>query len=179
MGDKGTLTAKEIGAVFQVLKSVLDDCKERQKEIGAGAADLDADDKDREDVEEELECEFELQQQIGECVGAVVRSSGAMCAAPFDAHLKDTCGAMLAPEARSEDHMMALCAFVDVIEHASSDPIAQAYAGHATPALLNYVHDKDVDVRQVAAYGLGIVAVAAPAHFAPRPQMRLASFRPL
>jgi len=167
LADSGALVAKEADAIVQILRSLFDDCKTRQNEIIAGAADGDADEKDQEDVEEELEVELELQSQIGECLGAVVRSSKQATVAPFDKYMKDVLGSMMAPTARTEDRMMALCAFIDIVEHGAPDPTALGYAAHAAPAMTAYAQDKDGDLRQAAAYGLGIVAQAAPEQFAP------------
>ena len=167
LADAGALTAKEADALIQILKSVLNDCKERQKEILAGAADGDVDEKDQEDIEEELEIEFELQTNIGECLGAVIRSSKQDAVAPFEAHFKEVLGGMLAPDQRVEDRMMSICAFIDVVEHGCPAPLALGYASQVVPAMTNYSQDKDDDMRQAAAYGLGIIAQAAPEQFAP------------
>jgi len=167
LADVGVLTAKECDAMLQILKSVLNDCKERQQEMLKDAAEGDADEKDQEDVEEDLEVEFELQAQVGECLGAVIRSCKNEAVVPFDAHFKDTLGAMMAPNGRSEDKMMAMCAFIDIIEHGVPAPQVLAYASQAVPAMAAYTQDKDADLRQAAAYGLGVIAQSAPEQFAP------------
>jgi len=167
LADADALTDKEADAVVQILKSVFDDCKTRQQEIMAAATDGDADEKDREDVEEELEVELELQQQVGECLGAVIHACKAKAVGPFDQHFKNTLGALMAPQNRSEDRMMAMCAFIDVIEHGAPAPQALGYAAQAVPAMAHYLQDEDSDLRQGAAYGVGIVAQAAPEQFPP------------
>jgi hypothetical protein len=167
LADEGAMTPKEVDAMIQILRSLLNDCKERQRDILVGANDGDADEKDREDIEEELEVECELQEQIGECLGAVLRSSKGESVQPFDTHFRDALAGMMAPNNRKEDRQMALCAFIDVVEHGSPAPIALGYAGQAVPAMAAYTQDENADMRRTAAYGMGIMAQAAPEQFAP------------
>lgn len=165
IGGEGIMTAKDIDATMQILKVSLGDVLERRKEAEKGAADEDSDDKDREDLEEELECEYEFQQQIGECLGAIIRSAKGMAVAPFDAHMKDIFGPLLAPGMCVQDRMLSMCAFIDIIEHGAPEPVVMGYAAAAVPAMASYTTDKDADLRQAAAYGLGICAKVAPEQF--------------
>jgi len=167
LADQGALTDREVDAIIQVLMSILKDCRERQQEMIAAASDADADDKDAEDMEEELEVEFELQSGVGECLGSVIRSGKDQAVAPFDKHFKNVLGQMLSPQSRNEDRMMALCAFIDIVEHAGTHPTVLGYAAQSVPAMAAYTQDKDADLRQAAVYGLGIVAQASPASLAP------------
>lgn len=154
-------TDREVATCLQVLRAAADDMLVRRQEIEVALQDEDADEKEFEDIEEDLECEFELQQQIGELMGSVIRSAKALAVAPFDQHMKPLMGEFMAPERRAQDHMMALCAFDDIIEHGAPDQRVLQYAQQVLPSMIQFLSDKDTDVRQSAAYGVGVCAEVA------------------
>jgi len=167
IAGENIFTDREVATCMQVLRAAADDMLLRRQEIEAALQDEDADEKEFEDIEEDLECEFELQQQVGELMGALIRSAKGMAVGSFDEHMKPLMGEFLAPARRPQDHMMALCAFDDIIEHGAPDPRVLQYAQQVLPSLIQFLGDKDTDVRQSAAYGVGVCAVVAAQAFAP------------
>lgn len=64
---------------------------------------------------------------------------------------------MLAQERCATDHQWALCIFDDLIE--SCGPDSFRYAEHFAPQMLFYLKSTSPEVRQAAAYGLGVMSL--------------------
>jgi len=63
----------------------------------------------------------------------------------------------LNPEMLPNDHKVALCVFDDLVEYLKEESVQ--YYPSFMPAMLMYASDEDPNVRQAAAYGLGITAI--------------------
>ena len=63
------------------------------------------------------------------------------------------------------DHQWGLCVFDDVIEY--TGPQALRYQQHFVEQMLHYASDGQPDVRQAAAYGLGVMGQHGGPEFAP------------
>ena len=63
------------------------------------------------------------------------------------------------------DHQWGLCVFDDVIEY--TGPQALRYQQHFVEQMLHYASDCQPDVRQAAAYGLGVMGQHGGPEFAP------------
>lgn len=62
---------------------------------------------------------------------------------------------LLAPERSWSDHQWSLCVFADVIEHGG--PACVKYQEFFLRPMIQYVNDESPEVRQVAAYGCGVL----------------------
>jgi len=62
---------------------------------------------------------------------------------------------LLEPNRPWTDHQWGLCIFDDVIEY--TGPLALRYQQHFVEQMLHYASDAQADVRQAAAYGLGVM----------------------
>ena len=71
---------------------------------------------------------------------------------------------LLEPNRPWADHQWGLCIFDDVIEY--TGPSALNYQQHFVQQMLHYVTDPQADVRQAAAYGLGVMGQYGGPNFA-------------
>lgn len=113
-----------------------------------------------EDADEDLEIERESDEQV---LGKVTDVLHALFRAhktalfPFFDSLVPIFQRMLAEQNTAEDHQWALCVFDDVIEFGGPESIR--YQQFFLEPMLRYLLDPNCEVRQAAAYGVGVMAL--------------------
>ncbi|KAL8142865.1 hypothetical protein V2J09_015897 [Rumex salicifolius] len=152
------------GLIFEEgqVRSIVDEIKEvitasssrkREREDRAKAEDFDA--EEGELIREENEQEEELFDQIGDCLGTLIKTYKAAFL-PFFDELSTYLTPMWGKDKSSEERRIAICIFDDVVEHCRE--AALRYYETYLPFLLEACNDENPDVRQAAVYGLGVCA---------------------
>ncbi|CAM8888997.1 unnamed protein product [Rhodiola kirilowii] len=113
---------------------------------------------------EENEQEEELIAQIGDCLGTLIKTFKASFLPLFD-QLLPCITPMWGKDRSAEEMRTAICIFDDIAEHCQES--ALKYYNIYLPLLLEACNDESPDVRQVAAYGIGICAEFGGSVFQP------------
>ncbi|KAH9617550.1 hypothetical protein KSS87_021809 [Heliosperma pusillum] len=128
----------------------------------AKAEDFDA--EEGELLSEENEQEEELFDQIGDCLGTLIKTFKASFL-PFFDELSSYLTPMWGKDKTAEERRIAICIFDDVVEHCRE--AAFRYYDTFLPFLLEACNDENPDVRQAAVYGLGVCAELGGSVFKP------------
>ena len=113
-----------------------------------------------EDADEDLDMERESDEQVLGKITDLLHSLFQVHKTdlfPFFDSLVPAFHSMLAPESSDDEHQWALCVFDDVIEFGG--PEAIRYQGYFLEPMIRYVVDESHEVRQAAAYGVGVLAM--------------------
>ena len=153
-----TLTPPQQKAVTDVFKLLMQESLERRAERASAQEDDEPDEEEEEAMAGEAEREEFLISNIVECIGALLKVHHSAYLPVFEVELIQLFTAMLQPTAIETDRSAALCVFDDVIEHCAVDGGAERYLGSLLPMYLQYTMDPNVEVRQAAVYGLGVLA---------------------
>ncbi|XP_023517621.1 importin-5-like [Cucurbita pepo subsp. pepo] len=132
------------------------------------AEDFDAD--ERELLDEENEQEEEVFDQIGDCLGTLIKTFKASFLPMFD-ELSSYLTPMWGKDRTAEERRIAICIFDDVVEHCRE--AALRYYDTYLPFLLEACNDENPDVRQAAVYGIGVCAEFGGSVFKPLVQEAL------
>lgn len=143
----------ELTAELQHQLTVSTDRRQRRQER---TRTEDFDDEERELLEEENRAEDELFDQIQECVSSLLKAFKEGYIPYLDQLMPHVLPMLAAPS--SELRRIAICIFDDVMEHASATGLTGKYFDAFYPSVIAAVGDADVDLRQAAAYGLGVCA---------------------
>ncbi|XP_022966144.1 importin-5-like [Cucurbita maxima] len=132
------------------------------------AEDFDAD--ERELLDEENEQEEEVFDQIGDCLGTLIKTFKASFLPMFD-ELSSYLTPMWGKDRTAEERRIAICIFDDLVEHCRE--AALRYFDTYLPFLLEACNDENPDVRQAAVYGIGVCAEFGGSVFKPLVQEAL------
>ncbi|GJQ14176.1 hypothetical protein GpartN1_g5967.t1 [Galdieria partita] len=162
------LSDKAMTHICQLLKNVLQDRKSRLEELG----DLDDEDEGLDDEEsghaagEAREKEDTLLDSLVDCVASLIKTHTSVgfikaLETPVgnegtSVSLVATFAEMLSNQVEPVERKAAICVFDDIIEWGGEE--GRRYIRQVLPALDAFVTDKDANVRQSAAYGLGLCA---------------------
>ncbi|KAF0913161.1 hypothetical protein E2562_020287 [Oryza meyeriana var. granulata] len=153
------------------VRSVVDGIKEvitasalrrRERTERAKAEDFDSEEEDL--LREENEQEDEIFDQIGDCLGTLVKTFKTYFL-PFFDELSIYLTPMLAKNKTAEERRIAICIFDDVAEHCRE--AAVRYYDAYLPSLLEACTSENPDIRQAAVYGIGICAEFGGSAFRP------------
>ncbi|XP_022978077.1 importin-5-like [Cucurbita maxima] len=132
------------------------------------AEDFDAD--ERELLDEENEQEEEVFDQVGDCLGTLIKTFKASFLPMFD-ELSSYLTPMWGKDRTAEERRIAICIFDDLVEHCRE--AALRYYDTYLPFLLEACNDENPDVRQAAVYGIGVCAEFGGSVFKPLVQEAL------
>ncbi|KAL6776649.1 IPB2 [Auxenochlorella protothecoides x Auxenochlorella symbiontica] len=163
-----------LGVVFERFASVLAGYEARRGERLARASTEDFDAEEAEALEEEHERESELLDGLAAALSTVLRLYGD-AALPGVEGLMPAIGALLGKGRFPEERRIAICMMDDVLEHSPAG--AARHAPSIMPLLLAGAGDRDADIRQCSAYGLGVAAARRPEAFRPVAPAALAALR--
>nr|AAX95644.1 HEAT repeat, putative [Oryza sativa Japonica Group] len=153
------------------VRSIVDGIKEvitasalrrRERTDRAKAEDFDSEEEDL--LREENEQEDEIFDQIGDCLGTLVKTFKTYFL-PFFDELSVYLTPMLAKDKTVEERRIAICIFDDVAEHCRE--AAVRYYDTYLPSLLEACTSENPDIRQAAVYGIGICAEFGGSAFRP------------
>ncbi|KAI4348458.1 hypothetical protein L6164_009181 [Bauhinia variegata] len=158
------LDEKQVRSIVDEIKQVITASSSRKHERAERAKEEDFDAEEREVLKEENEQEEELFDQVGDCLGTLIKTfRGSFL--PFFAELSSYLIPMLGKDKSSEERRIAICIFDDVVEHCHE--AALKYYDSYLPFLLEACNDEYPDVRQAAVYGVGVCAEFGGSVFKP------------
>eukprot|EP00455_Lapot_gusevi_P047330 TRINITY_DN6380_c0_g1_i1.p1 TRINITY_DN6380_c0_g1~~TRINITY_DN6380_c0_g1_i1.p1 ORF type:complete len:955 (-),score=344.36 TRINITY_DN6380_c0_g1_i1:235-2901(-) len=157
----GSLSAEQNESVVQVVYNLLEASKERRQQRLSKLQSEDADDEEAEQVDELNDAETELLGFLIDFNNRMVKASGEVYTASFHTHLLPIITTFLTDASSSvSERVTALCVMDDIIEHGGS--LALQYAPAFLPFALNNITNADVDIRQAAIYGAGVLSQVTP-----------------
>ncbi|KAK7826615.1 importin-5 [Quercus suber] len=136
--------------------------RKHQRSERTKAEDFDA--EEGELLKEENEQEEEVFNQVGDCLGTLLKTFKASFL-PFFDELSSYVTPMLGKDRTAEERRIAICIFDDVVEHCHE--AALKYYDTYLPFLLEACNDESSDVRQAAVYGIGVCAEFGGSVFKP------------
>ncbi|XP_057437723.1 uncharacterized protein LOC130729888 [Lotus japonicus] len=158
------LDEKQVRSIVDEIKQVLTASSSRKHERADRAKEEDFDAEERELLKEENEQEEELFDQVGDCLGTLIKTFRASFL-PFFDELSSYLTPMFGKDKTPEERRIAICIFDDVAEHCRET--ALKYYDSYLPFLLEACNDECSDVRQAAVYGVGVCAEFGGSVFKP------------
>ncbi|CAL0323404.1 unnamed protein product [Lupinus luteus] len=149
------LDEKQVRSIVDEIKQVITASSSRKHERAERAKEEDFDAEERELLTEENEQEEELFDQVGDCLGTLVKTFRASFL-PFFDEFSSYLTPLLGKGSTSEERRIAICVFDDVAEHCRE--AALKYYDSYLPFILEACNDEYPDVRQAAVYGVGVCA---------------------
>ncbi|KAK8938099.1 hypothetical protein KSP40_PGU009686 [Platanthera guangdongensis] len=158
------LSEGQVRSIVDELKHVITASSTRKRERAerTKAEDFDADEGDL--LKEENEQEEEVFNQVGDCLGTLIKTFKSTFL-PFFDELSIYVTAMLGKDKSAEERRIAICIFDDVAEQCKGT--AHKYYDTYLPFLLEACNDENSDVRQAAVYGIGVCAEFGNSVFRP------------
>ncbi|OAY80132.1 Importin-5 [Ananas comosus] len=152
----GTLLGEsQVKAIVDEIKNVITASATRKQERSERAKAEDFDAEEGELLQEENEQEEEVFDQVGECLGSLIKTFKASFL-PFFDELSVYITPMLGKDKTAEERRIAICIFDDVAEQCRE--AALKYYNTYLPFLLEACNDENAEVRQAAVYGVGVCA---------------------
>ncbi|KAJ8645121.1 hypothetical protein MRB53_006869 [Persea americana] len=158
------LDESQVRSIVDEIKRVITASSTRKIERAERAKAEDFDAEEGELLKEEDEQEEEVFDQVGECLGTLLKTFKAAFL-PFFDELSSYITLMAGKDKSPEDRRIAFCIFDDVAEQCRE--AALRYYETYLPLLMEACNDEDADVRQAAAYGIGICAEFGGSGFKP------------
>jgi len=152
-----------VNDVLEALRVVMGEVMERcQKRAEIAQSDEDYDEEEEEVQAEAAERDDELLDSLTGVLASLTKTHKEVMQAAFQPYV-EVFGA-LAQSSVASHRRIGICAFDEVLENL--EELGQAYLPQLLPPLLQYSRDGDPQVRQAAAYGVGICAQYGGALFA-------------
>lgn len=151
------LEAHQLAAIVEELRQALAKSEERRQELKERTKSEDFDEEELELLMNETEQEESVYDGVADCLGAMLKKYHTD-ALPFVDQLMPLVLPTLASDRSAEDRRIAICIFDDMVEYAHANGACLKYLEVFMPHLLAGCIDENADVRQCAAYGLGIAA---------------------
>uniref|UniRef100_A0A804M2E4 TOG domain-containing protein n=2 Tax=Zea mays TaxID=4577 RepID=A0A804M2E4_MAIZE len=158
------LDQNQVRSAVEGVKEVIVASTNRRIERTERARAEDFDSEEEELLREENEQEDEIFDQIGDCLGTLVKTFKTSFI-PFFDELSMYLTPMLGKNKSPEERRIAICIFDDVAEHCRE--AAVRYYDTYLPSLLEACMSENPDVRQAAVYGIGICAECGGSAFRP------------
>ncbi|CAI5949010.1 unnamed protein product, partial [Closterium sp. NIES-65] len=158
------LSAEQVTQVVAQLKAVVEGSRGRRKERLERTQTEDFDEEESELLQEENEQEDEVLDQVGDCIGELARVfKGSF--KPFADDLAPFVLQMMDKSRPATERRVGICIFDDLAENMGD--AAASYFPAFLPHILEAVLDPLPEIRQSAAYGIGICAQHGGAAFTP------------
>lgn len=165
--EPSLMAQPQVEAAFDGLRHVLKQAERRREARAKRLLQEDFDEEEAEALREENECEEELVDQVTTAIGSFLKRFGD-AVLPYVESLMPHIAPMLDKSRTEEERRIALCVVDDLLEHS---PLGRAkYAPQVLPVLLDGCAASHADLRQCAAYGVGVVAARAPEVLKPHAQ---------
>ncbi|KAG0582851.1 hypothetical protein M758_3G093200 [Ceratodon purpureus] len=158
------LDAVQIKSMVEQFKQVITASVTRKRERAERTQTEDFDAEEGELLEEENEQEEEVFEQVGECLGSLIKTFKTAFL-PYFEELIPYITPMLGKDRSPDERRVAICVFDDVAEQCG-DAAIKYYEGFL-PFLLEACNDASADVRQASVYGIGVCAEFGGAAFKP------------
>ncbi|XP_023570964.1 importin-5 [Octodon degus] len=154
MGD-GCLNNEHFEELGGILKAKLEEHFKNQELRQVKRQDEDYDEQVEESLQDEDENDVYILTKVSDILHSIF-SSYKEKVLPWFEQLLPLIVNLICPHRPWPDRQWGLCIFDDVIEHCS--PASFKYAEYFLRSMLQYVCDNSPEVRQAAAYGLGVMA---------------------
>ncbi|XP_049976984.1 importin-5-like isoform X2 [Alexandromys fortis] len=154
MGD-GCLNNEHFEELGGILKAKLEEHFKNQELRQVKRQDEDYDEQVEESLQDEDDNDVYILTKVSEILHSIF-SSYKEKVLPWFEQLLPLIVNLICPHTPWPDRQWGLCIFDDVIEHCS--PASFKYAEYFLRPMLQYVCDNSPEVRQAAAYGLGVMA---------------------
>ncbi|KAG7504065.1 importin-5 [Solea senegalensis] len=154
MGD-GCLNKEHFDELSGILKGKLEEHFKNQRLRQAKREDEDYDEEVEETLQDEDENDVYILTKVSDILHSVF-SSYKEKVLPWFEQLLQLIVQLICPSRPWADRQWGLCIFDDVLEHCS--PSSFKYADHFLPPMLQSLCDHSPEVRQAAAYGVGVAA---------------------
>lgn len=161
----GTLLDQgQVKSIVDEIKQVITASATRKRERTERTKAEDFDAEEGEILQEENEQEEEVFDQVGECIGTLIKTFKSSFL-PFFDELSSYITPMWGKDKTAEERRIAICIFDDVAEQCQE--AAVKYYDTYLPFLLEACSDSNADVRQAAVYGIGVCAEFGGPKFKP------------
>jgi len=160
----GCLNEGNMKSLVEIISSTIKQHFEKQEERNKKRGDEDYDEGVEEQLVDEDDEDVYTLSKIGDLFHALFSTYKDTFLPVFD-QLLPIVTKLLEPNRPWTDHQWGLCIFDDVIEY--TGPQALRYQQHFVEQMLHYASDGQPDVRQAAAYGLGVMGQHGGPEFAP------------
>ena len=154
MGD-GCLNNEHFEELGGILKAKLEEHFKNQELRQVKRQDEDYDEQVKESLQDEDDNDVYILTKVSDILHSIF-SSYKEKVLPWFEQLLPLIVNLICPHRPWPDRQWGLCIFDDVIEHCS--PASFKYAEYFLRPMLQYVCDNSPEVRQAAAYGLGVMA---------------------
>ncbi|MFQ6634842.1 hypothetical protein Gotur_011993 [Gossypium turneri] len=154
----------QIKCIVDEIKQVITASSARKQERAERAKAEDFDEEEGEMLKEENEQEEEVFGQLGDLLGTLIKTFKASFL-PFFQELTSYITPMWGKDKTAEERRVAICIFDDIAEHCRE--AALKYYETYLPFLLEACNDESPDVRQAAAFGVGLCAEFGGSVFKP------------
>ncbi|CAH3175486.1 unnamed protein product [Porites lobata] len=151
----GCMTPDYFNELATMLHDIIEMHKNRQVERQQRRKEEDYDEEVEEDLQDEHETDVHILSKVSDIMHALF-GTHKEAALPFFERLLPDFHSLLAPSGSAQDKQWSLCVFDDVIEHTGSASFK--YQEYFLRPMMNYVVDRNSDVRQAACYGCGVMA---------------------
>ncbi|CAN6454217.1 unnamed protein product [Victoria cruziana] len=152
----------QVRSIVDELKQVITASTARKRERAERTKAEDFDAEEGELLREENEQEEEVFDQVGDCLGTLIKIFKTSFLPYFD-ELASYITPMWGKDKTAEERRIAICIFDDVAEQCREAAIK--YYDTFLPFLLEACNDQNPDVRQAAVYGIGVCAEFGGAKF--------------
>ncbi|KAI6241840.1 Importin-5 [Aphelenchoides fujianensis] len=158
------MSAEDLMKIVQVIKNQMTRYEDRLGEIKKSRKDEELDEDDQAELEDVLELESGVLGRISDIVHYLFIAFNEQFL-PYFEHLSPHFATLLAPGRSWHDRQWGTCIYDDVIEYGGKDGRLRYQEIFLEPLLRNIV-DEYAEVRQAAAYGMGVLAMKGEQEFA-------------
>eukprot|EP00743_Colponemidia_sp_Colp-15_P006765 GILK01007293.1.p1 GENE.GILK01007293.1~~GILK01007293.1.p1 ORF type:complete len:1118 (-),score=251.82 GILK01007293.1:71-3373(-) len=160
------LTPADIDTLCALLHTAVSEAIASKDERKNGARDEDFDEEEEEALEEEEEQDDDVLLAVMECLGSLCKTYGPHFLPTFDAKFAPRYAPLMQAERSERERTAALCVFDDVVDNCGEEAVMK-YAQTLLSFAVRYCADESADVRQAAAFGVGVCAERSGAIFVP------------
>ncbi|XP_072034276.1 importin-5-like [Amphiura filiformis] len=157
------LNNDQMQEVAKTIHEMLEQHFKRQSERQEQRKDEDYDDVVEENLQDEDDDDVYILSKVSDVIHAILGTQGDVGLPMFE-QLLPLLVKLLAPERPYTDKQWGICIFDDLLEYCG--PSAIKYQEWFLAPLLQYVTDRSPDVRQAAAYGIGVMGQFGGPQFA-------------
>ncbi|KAI6241894.1 Importin-5 [Aphelenchoides fujianensis] len=158
------MSAEDLMKIVQVIKNQMTRYEDRLGEIKKSRKDEELDEDDQAELEDVLELESGVLGRISDIVHYLFIAFNEQFL-PYFEHLSPHFATLLAPGRSWHDRQWGTCIYDDVIEYGGKEGRLRYQEIFLEPLLRNIV-DEYAEVRQAAAYGMGVLAMKGEQEFA-------------
>eukprot|EP00298_Acanthocystis_sp_HF-20_P014614 c20843_g1_i1.p1 GENE.c20843_g1_i1~~c20843_g1_i1.p1 ORF type:complete len:1114 (+),score=510.20 c20843_g1_i1:83-3343(+) len=166
VGDKGILTTPQTNQLFELFIFVLDYFDKKQLQRSQALNSDECDEELQEQLEDESDMDDMRLTELSSFFSSLLKCGDTNLAMNlFEEKLRDRMLKKLQDQESPNNIRFALCIFDDVLEHGNGALLP--YFNQLVEVLIGYCSHDIPDVRQPAAFGLGICALNATTQFLP------------